>query len=294
MLGEIIIKSLGFFEAVLSAVMFGAMPLFTKILYSYGSDAVSSGFYRMLLSLPFIFICSKFIFKYDMSINKSEFKPLFIVSLGFSFTVITLFNSYNYINSGAATSIHFTYPIIIFIATSIISKEKPLTTEILCIIGASIGLMLITDFNALSNFKGVFYAFLSAFTYSFYSIYLEKSDVIKKMPPFKALFYINAIGAVILFFYAHIAFIGIYRNFSINIWLIVFAYSFILTVGATFLYQRAVSKIGAKYTSILSTLEVVTSIIIGFFILNEKLTATQTVAVSLIFLSSLVLVKSRK
>lgn len=60
------------------------------------------------------------------------------------------------------------------------------------------------------------------------------------------------------------------------------------------MYQRAVSEIGAKYTSILSTLEVVTSIIIGFFILNEKLTATQTVAVSLIFLSSLVLVKSRK
>ena len=46
----------GFIYAVSSAVIFGFMPLFTKIIYSMGAGSVSAGFYRVSLSLFTILI----------------------------------------------------------------------------------------------------------------------------------------------------------------------------------------------------------------------------------------------
>ena len=285
------IKNTGFIDAIISAMIFGAMPLFTKSLFSFGLNPISSAFYRMSMLLVFIYLFAKIYLKCDMRLSKYEFFHFLIGAFSFVLTSTLLFSSYNYISVGASTSIHFVYPVIIFIAVSIIKKKIPNLIEVLCIIFTMIGLL--TDFTELSNIKGIFFAVISAFTYAFYSIYLEKK-VFSDMKPVKTLFYMNFLGAIILFIFSISTKNYIKYDFQITQWIGILLYSFVLTVGATFLYQKAVILIGATYTSILSTLEPITSILLGFFIFKETLSIVQIIAVIFIILSTFILIKSKK
>lgn len=283
------IPGLGYLYAILSAIIFGSMPLLTKNIYAYGCDSVSSAFYRMSLSLVFVYLFLRIGKKMDMRINRRELFNLILAAFGFMLTSLTLFQSYHFISSGAATSIHFTYPILIFLAVTALLRERPTAVEILCIIMATTGLVALMDFSQLANLQGIIYAFISAITYAFYSIYLEKSNICR-MPPLKVLFYVNLFGAMMILGYALLTGKGIYRDFNGKEWMMVLLFSLIITVGATFLYQLAVIHIGAKNTSVLSTCEPIVSILIGFFILHENLTKIQLIAVLLIFIASLTLI----
>lgn len=287
------IKNIGFVDAIVSAMIFGAMPLFTKSLFSFGLNPISSAFYRMSMLLVFIYLFAKIYLKCDMRLSKYEFFHFLIGAFSFVLTSTLLFSSYNYISVGASTSIHFVYPVIIFIAVSIIKKKIPNLIEVLCIVFTMIGLLLMTDFTELSNIKGIFFAVISAFTYAFYSIYLEKK-VFLNMKPVKTLFYMNFLGAIILFIFSISTKNYIKYDFQITQWIGILLYSLVLTVGATFLYQKAVILIGATYTSILSALEPITSILLGFFIFKETLSVVQIIAVIFIILSTFILIKSKK
>lgn len=287
------IKNIGFVDAIVSAMIFGAMPLFTKSLFSFGLNPISSAFYRMSMSLVFIYLFAKIYLKCDMRLSKYDFFHFLIGAFSFVLTSTLLFSSYNYISVGASTSIHFVYPVIIFIAVSIIKKKIPNLMEVLCIVFTMIGLLLMTDFTELSNIKGIFFAVISAFTYAFYSIYLEKK-VFLNMKPVKTLFYMNFLGAIILFIFSISTKNYIKYDLQITQWIGILLYSLVLTVGATFLYQKAVILIGATYTSILSALEPITSILLGFFIFKETLSVVQIIAVIFIILSTFILIKSKK
>lgn len=294
MKGGVLIKKTGFIEAILSAVIFGSMPLLTKILYSFGADFISTAFYRCFIPLIFIFLYEKYILKYSLKITKDELLHYLICAMPFAFTMLTLFNSYNFISSGAATSIHFIYPVIIFLTTSILSSQRPRAIETLCIIMSFLGLFIITDFKEMSSLDGIIFALVSAFTFAAYSLYLERSTIINSMQPLKTLFYLNLFSSLIILIYALITRTPIHTGFEPKQWLVVFIYSTLITVCAAFLYQRAIMQIGAKYTSMLSTLEPITSLILGFSILNEKLTNPQIFTIILIFSASFILIRSRQ
>ncbi|MDO5041772.1 MAG: EamA family transporter, partial [Peptoniphilus sp.] len=68
--------------------------------------------------------------------------------------------------------------------------------------------------------------------------------------------------------------------------------SIILTLGGASLYQKSISLIGAKNTSMLSTLEPIVSIILGYFILREQLGFNQIIAVLCIVVANFLLIKS--
>lgn len=283
------ILNLGYVYAVLSAVIFGAMPLLTKYLYQYGCDSVSCAFYRMSMSLVLIYLSMRGPLKTDMRLTKKEAFHLFMASIGFMLTSLTLFSSYCYISSGAATSLHFMYPVVIFLGTVLFFRKKPKGVEVLCVCLATAGLLCLMDFSQMSRVKGIFFAFASSVTYSFYSLCLEGSNI-SNMKPIKILFYVNAFGAIWILLYAMTFGNGIVHEFTVLQWGVILFYSLILTVGATFFYQLGVLYIGAKNTSILSTFEPIVSIMIGFFILREQLTNLQMIAVLLIFTASFILV----
>lgn len=287
------ILSLGYVYAVLSAVIFGMMPLLTKYLYQYGCDSVSCAFYRMSMSLAVIYLFLRVRCKEDMRLSKRELAELLLAAIGFMLTSLTLFESYRYISSGAATSIHFMYPVVIFLATTVLLRQKPMSIEVICILLATAGLFCLMDFSQMNSSKGVLLAFASSITYSFYSMYLERSSICR-MKPAKILFYVNLFASGMIFLYAKWSVGGIVHEFTAKQWTAVLFYSLILTVGATFFYQLGVLYIGAKNTSVLSTFEPVVSIVLGVFILRETLTLLQMGAVMFIFCASLTLVLSQR
>ncbi|NMW86092.1 EamA family transporter [Peptoniphilus sp. AGMB00490] len=279
----------GIFQAIFSAILFGLMPLFTKVIYSFGSNFTSTAFYRTSLSLILVFILCILEDK-SIRINFKEFIYLIIGSIFFVATSLTLYSSYNYISSGVATTIHFAYPIIIFIINTIISKSRPNKIDVFCILSVSLGLVLIIDLKSGHiDLRGVVLAAISSFTYSFYSIFLERS-VLKNLNSIRILFYINLISSFLIFVFVHITGNKIVLSYNLFQWMFIFLYSIVITIGATLLYQKSLRNIGATYTSILSCLEPVTSVVFGILLLSELIFFKQVLAIILILSSTIIIV----
>ncbi|MET3618280.1 drug/metabolite transporter (DMT)-like permease [Peptoniphilus olsenii] len=266
------------------------MPLFTKFIYSFGANEISAAFCRMCLSLGFIFIIGK-AKKQPFKISFKEAKLLFVASLGFVFTSLTLFKACNHMDSGAVTSIHFAYPVIIFIMVSIKMKKIPHVGEMEAIIMCTLAIPFLANSKSSINIYGIILALISALTYSIYSYTLE-NDGLKSINKNARLFYVNLLSTIILIIYSVITKENIKLDLSGREWIIAIVYSVILTLGATSLYQRAIASIGAKYTSILSTFEPITSVLIGIALLGEKITFIQVLSIIVICNCTLYLVSS--
>ncbi|WBW50125.1 DMT family transporter [Peptoniphilus equinus] len=273
----------GIVHAVLSAIVFGLMPLATQVFYRWGANSVSSAVYRMLPSVIILFFLLRFYYHIDLKVSREEVAGLALTALGFSMTSVTLYSSYQYISSGMATTIHFAYPIVIFIAMNWLRRYMPKKTDIFYITLVALGIVFIMDMRGDGgmNTQGIAFAVLSAFTYSAYSILLEVKNL-KSLHPMKLLFYINAFSVVIILVYSRVINAPIFLGFDGVQWLMPVAYSCIITFGASYLYQSAIMKIGATKTAILSTVEPITSLIVGGVILHEPMVLRQIVGAVLV------------
>lgn len=73
-------KYKGYLFVILSAVIFGSMPLMAKYIYAGGGNAISLVFYRSFLALPLIFIIMKSSNKgFSIKITMDELKKITLV-----------------------------------------------------------------------------------------------------------------------------------------------------------------------------------------------------------------------
>jgi drug/metabolite transporter (DMT)-like permease len=261
-------KTLGFIAVIISAIIFGSMPLLAKTIYSNGGNAICLIFYRFFIALPVLYLFVKKNKEDDIKINKKELKDLILVSVfGYSSTAILLFMSYNFISSGMATTLHFTYPIFVVLGGIIFYKDRPSILKILCVVFCTAGVILFSNNGGGSSLLGISLAFLSGITYCFYMLFLEKGEL-KSMSPFKLTFYLCAVSAIITLIYSLIT-----GNFTTNItllgWILTIILSLSVSVGAVTLFQYGIKHIGSQNTAIFSTFEPITSVIIGILVFEE-------------------------
>lgn len=259
----------GYIFIIISGILFGSMPLFAKIFYNNGCTPLSLVFYRFFISLPFLYLITMKL-DIDLRVTKKEIMDLILISVfGYSATAGLLYLSYNFIPSGLSTSLHFIYPVLITIACIAIYKEKLNFTKIFCAFLCTLGIFLFLhelDLNE-KSYIGILLAAASGFTYSYYMIALERSSV-HKMHTFKVVFYLCLISSVVLLVYNLI--LGTFAyNFIPSIWAGLVLFALLITIGAVSLFQKGLSIIGAQNTSILSTTEPITSVIIGIFLFGE-------------------------
>ncbi|SHE85133.1 EamA domain-containing membrane protein RarD [Tissierella praeacuta DSM 18095] len=261
-------KLKGIFSVMISAIIFGSMPLMAKIVFNEGGNPTSLAFYRFLLIIPFLYILIKRNKEETLKITKEEFKKIILVgTIGYGATALLLYLSYNYIPSGMATTIHFVYPVFVILGCILFFKEKPNIIKIISVILCVLGVLMFYDGNGNINFMGIFLAFASSITFAFYTIYLDKSGL-KEMNTVKLTFYLCSIAAVMMFIFSIIT-----KTFTIHMnplgWLMSLFLSLSVGLGVN-LFQIGIKIVGPQSTSILSTFEPITSVIIGVLILNES------------------------
>ena len=172
----------------------------------------------------------------------------------------------------------------------IIYKTNIKKIELICIAVSTVGILLISDLNETQSLYGVFLALLSGVTYAIYSLYLEKSGL-KDIETFKLCFYIALISSLLTFIYIYLKGDFIVFN-TLEGWVYSAIFSILVAVLAVSFYQTGVRYIGAQKTSILSTFEPMTSIVIGAIFLNEVLNSNKVLGVIFILISAVVLVLS--
>lgn len=284
-------KGFGFLAVIVSAIIFGCLPLIAKVIYSNGGNPFSVIFYRFFLPLPLLWVLSERLEKNNMKITKEELKQLIIVSLcGYGITALLVFSSYNYISTGVATTLHFTYPIFVTLGITIVYKEKPDFLKIICIILCTIGVILFLNDVKVDNMLGIVLSLLSGVTYAFYILYIDKS-ILKNLNTFKLTFYLGLISSIFIFIISVATKQFVFKLTPVG-WGATIILSIVASVVGFSLFNFGIKTVGSQNASIFSTFEPITSVIIGIFVFNEPFNLQILIGGILIIASVLITVYS--
>lgn len=276
-------KFRGILFTILSAVIFGVTPALASLTYELGNNSLSMTFYRNLFAIPFLFLILKYK-KIPLKIERGELKNIFILSLiGVAITTALLYSSYTYIGIGAATTLHFMYPIFVAMACKFIFKEKLGKGKILSLILAFIGVALFMDTKSSGNISGALMALISGGTYAFYILWLDKKDLVK-INPYKLSFYIVTFSSFEMFI-GNIWGSYIEVNLPLKAYILMILCSILASIVGIVSFQIGVSIIGSTSAAIFSLFEPITSVISGILLFNESLNISKLIGCLIIFVA---------
>ena len=262
-------RQIGIIYVIFSAILFGIMPLLARIAYAHGSNAYTVAFGRFFFGSLVLGMLILFSSDCSLKINKSQAWELVKLSIPFAMMPILLYVSYTYIESGMATTLHFTYPIAVMLIMAIFCKIHPDVKQIICVFLCVGGLALLYTPNGQMSIQGVILAAGSGLVYAVYIVLLGKSTV-KKLHSLVLAFWLSSLSTVeigvIAFFSGNLVFHLDAAGWAAEIGMAVFA-----TVFALVLFQKGVFLCGEIKASLFSTFEPLTGIVIGVIIFHEVL-----------------------
>ncbi len=280
----------GIFAALFSAFIFGAAPILAMFAYEGGSNSIMFNFTRVGFGIPVLFVIL-LVKKIPIGITIKELKDVIIVgAMGAAATQLLLYESYNYISVGMATTLHFIYPVWITLCGMLFFKERAGIIKMLALVIGVVGIALFFEGADSTGFAGIFMALLSGITYTVYAAGVERTSL-KKMHFFKLSFYICVVclfvSGIFGVFTSQIT-IEVFSNMTGEAWIYSFIGAILLSVCGITLFQHAITLIGATTTAIMSTLEPITGVVAGLIFLSESITAIKLVGCGLICASVLV------
>ncbi len=252
----------GYVYVILSAVIFGLMPLMAKHIYSDGVNPPTLVFLRNAISLP-ILAALIFLTKNSIKVPLGALPKISIIAtMGCALTPLLLFSSYNHIPSGTATVFHFIYPAATLIGEFIFLKAKFKAGHVISIILCVAGIAMFYNPNDKINFLGGLFALLSGLTYAIYIILLAGFKH-KNLPGFTFSFYVASVSAVLMLIFC-LCSGNLALPESFDGWLLTTLFAACINVGAVVLFQKGTFLIGGGRASILSAFEPITSVFVAF------------------------------
>lgn len=259
----------GIIYIITSAILFGVTPVMAAMTYDLGSNAMTLTFYRNLLVVPVLLVLM-LIRKIPFKLKKEELITITIVGvLCRATTTFFVYFSYNYIGIGLAQTLHFLYPVTTAVLIRILYKEKLGVGKTLALVLSTMGIALASLGSTIIGIKGIVFAVISAITYAFYMMSMEKT-CIRNMNATKVSCYMGLVNAIAL------VIIDIpQKNIVFNLTPKAFLYTFIVSICTSFfaytLLQMGIKLIGARDAAIYSMFEPIACVLAGWIFLKETM-----------------------
>lgn len=257
----------GYLCAICSAVIYGCMPLMSKYIYADGVNPLTLVFLRNALSiLPLGILAYRE--KKTLAIPKKILPSISLISLlGCSATPILLFSSYQFMASGTATVFHFVYPALVIVLQILFTGKKVQMSNLVSVALCVVGIGLFYAPGEPLNLTGSALALSSGLTFAIYVVLLSNFDR-SHVSGFLFSFYVATISSIFLLITCLVTG-NLALPTSLTGWGLCVLFSLAVTTGAVVLFQNSTFLIGGERTSILSTLEPITSIILGVIVFGE-------------------------
>lgn len=285
----------GYILAAIAAASYGTNPLFALPLYSAGMNPDSVLFFRYLMALPLL--AAMLIARgRGFGLRTNQVVPLMGMGVVMAVSSLTLFESYNYMAAGIASTLLFVYPIMVAVIMAIGFSERLQAQTIGCIVMALAGIALLyrgSD-GATLSLTGTVMVVVSALSYAIYIVGANRPRL-SAIPTLKVTFYVLLFG-VFVFGTRFVAgqplttpTIGQWYLWANVIALAVFptAISFLCTTAA-------IQRIGSTPTAILGALEPATAIFFGITVFGETLTLRDSIGLALIITAVTLVVAGSK
>lgn len=279
----------GIFLTVLSAVLYGLNPLFSKTINVGGCNSLTQTFARLAAGIVIFFILLVCSVREKLRLTRRELKDILICCIGYGLIGPLLFASYNYLASGLATTLHFVYPVLVVVACIAFRYERANRRKLVCCALCFAGILCFYTPGGDVSAYGVFLALASGVAWAYYIVHLNSSGLVT-MAPFKLAFWLCVFSAVLVG--------GITLAMGEFVWPSTaftrgaLALYCCVSTAASLLFQLGNRFIGAQSASMLSTFEPLTSVVIGILVYHEVLTVRLGIGIFCILLAVFLLAKA--
>lgn len=278
----------GYLLAAASAITFSVKGIFAKVLYSWGVDPITLLALRFAIALPF-FWATLFFFP-SSKVNKRDLVMLVLSGLlGLFLAALTDFYGLLYIDASLERIILYTYPAIVVVWAALFFKERLSKRKVISMALTYAGLAL-----ALKLYRGIGGEFIGAglilFSAVIYSLsYIITEILSRRVSGVKISAYSTTAAAV--------AFIALWHGKSVpqepEVWGILFALSALSTYVPVLTLALAIKRIGASRSAVISFIGPVSTAILAYIILGERLDLIQISGMFLVIGGVLVLSREK-
>ena len=273
---------LGIVFALAAGVFFGIIGPVTKTAYNLGAGIGLAIFLRYVVALIIVspLIPSQ---KNLLSTYKKNIHYFFLITLSSVMLTTGLLISVTYINVSLTIIIFCTYPIIVLVASMLLSKEKVDSKIKLVFIITFAGLFLVLgpsfkNLNAIGVISGV-----AASIGASIIILTNQKLSNKNIDPIHINAFINLFNSI-FFIIVILLFFKININISLNAWIMILISSFCYAI-AFFLQLSAIPRIGQSKTALLLYTEPTVAVLASIFLLKEILNLYQSLGAVIVICS---------
>ncbi|WP_207387260.1 DMT family transporter [Fluoribacter gormanii] len=280
----------GSIYAILSGFLYGFIGYFGLSAINGNLSASTMLFWRFLISSMIILI----IMLPKIRKTNDSYKNMAVAFLtgAFFYGISTwlYFLASQYIGSGLAMVIFFTYPVLIMLLNYFFYDQSIPYVYYFAILVILIGMVLMVDFDALSfNLWGILLGIASAFFYACYVIGSKRNELSPNMSTFMV-----CLGCMVTSLFVSLFNHSFSTPSSLDVWYHLFGISIIATVTPIILLLYSLKYISSEKASILSVLEPVFVVIFGVFLLGEEVSLWGLVGIVLVLAGALITLFSHK
>lgn len=264
---------IGYPAGIITGITYGLNPLFAVPLMNNGAAIESILFFRYSFA---VVLLGAFLILTKQSFRITARQAGVLLALGLLYTSssIFLFEAYNYIASGLATTLVFLYPVLVAIIM-VILRVVPSWPVWLSIVATFGGVVIMTQGSGGDSINpvGVVLSLGSALVYALFIVIINRSKAIARISNTLLTFYSLTVGAIV--FWSKISFSDTAISAGITTGsdcLNLVGLALLPTIVSTATLAIATRNIGATKASVLGVFEPITAILIGTLMFGEPLT----------------------
>ena len=264
---------IGYPAGIITGITYGLNPLFAVPLMNNGASIESILFFRYTFA---VVLLAAFLILTRQSFRITARQSGVLLALGLLYTSssIFLFEAYNYIASGLATTLIFLYPVLVAIIM-VFLRVVPSWPVWLSIAATFGGVIIMTQGSGGDSLNpiGIALSLGSALVYALFIVIINRSKAIAQISNTLLTFYSLTVGAIV--FLGKISFSEAPISAGITTggdWLNLAGLALLPTIVSTATLAIATRNIGATKASVLGVFEPITAILIGTLMFGEPLT----------------------
>lgn len=273
---------IGYPAGIITGITYGLNPLFAVPLMKNGAATESILFFRYffaVLLLGLFLLLSRQSFK----VSGKQIGVLLTLGLLYTASSVFLFEAYEYIASGLATTLVFLYPVLVAIIM-VFLRVVPSWPVWLAIAATFGGVLIMTQSDGTQTINpiGVLLSIASALVYALFIVIINRSKAISGISNTLLTFYALTVGAVVFIGKIISSDTAITAGITTGMdWLNLVGLALLPTIVSTATLAIASRNIGATKASVLGVFEPITAIVVGTLMFGEPLTTNIIVGISI-------------
>lgn len=273
-------RAWGYLAGIITGVTYGMNPLFAMPVLGAGVSVETVLFVRYAVAVLVLGLVILSTHK-SFAVSRKQLGWLAMLGVLFACSSLFLFLSYNYIPSGIATTIIFLYPTLVALIM-VFLKVFPTWQTWVSIVVTFIAILFLCNYDSSQpvHYEGMVLAFLSALSYAFFIVLINRKKCLQELSNDILTFYALIAGSIVFgciaFAGNHSGKISLLNDFNTicahsSLWLNLILLAVIPTVISTATLAASTKIIGATKASVMGVFEPLTAILIGTLVFGEKM-----------------------